>query len=50
MNAQPFISENYQKYISLLVKKGLWKINSISEYNYMNELKRPGKLIIGIKK
>ena len=50
MNAQPFISENYQKYISLFVKKGLWKINSISEYNYMNELKRPGKLIIAIKK
>ena len=50
MNAQPFTSKNYHEYITCLDKQGLWKIISISEHNYMNKLKRPGKLIIAIKK
>ncbi len=50
MNSQPFFSENYEEYLSLLVKKGFWKIYSISAHNYMTELKRPGKLIIAIKR
>ena len=49
MNSEPFNSQNYQEYISKLEKQSLWSVKSIDEYNYMNKLDRPGKLIIAIK-
>jgi len=49
MNAEPFNSQNYQKYISKLEIKSLWTVNSIKNYNYMSKLDRPGKLIIATK-
>jgi len=49
MNSEPFISENYQKYILELEKQKLFSIKSIDDRNYMSKLERPGKLIIAIK-
>ena len=49
MNLEPFISENYQKYILELEKQKLFAIKSIDDRNYMSKLERPGKLIIAIK-
>ena len=49
MNAEPFKSQNYQKYISKLETQSLWSVNSIDDYNYMSKLDRPGKLIIATK-
>ena len=49
MNSEPFISENYQKYILELEKQKLFSIKSIDDHNYMSKLERPGKLIIAIK-
>jgi len=49
MNSEPFNSQNYQEYISKLEKQSLWSVKSIDEYNYMNKLNRPGKLIIAVK-
>lgn len=49
MNSEPFVSKNYQKHISKLEKENLWTIKSIDEYNYMNKLDRPGKLIIATR-
>jgi len=49
MNSEPFISENYQKYILELEKQKLFAIKSIDDRNYMSKLERPGKLIIAIK-
>lgn len=49
MNSEPFISENYQKYILELEKQKLFSIKSIEEHNYMSKLERPGKLIIAVK-
>ena len=49
MNAEPFKSQNYQKYIFTLEIQSLWSVNSIDDYNYMSKLDRPGKLIIATK-
>ena len=49
MNSEPFNSQNYQEYIVKLEKQSLWSVKSIDEYNYMNKLDRPGKLIIATK-
>ena len=49
MNSEPFNSKNYQEYILKLEKQSLWSVKSIDEYNYMNKLNRPGKLIIAVK-
>ena len=49
MNSEPFISENYQKYILELEKQKLFSIKSIEDHNYMNKLERPGKLIVAVK-
>ena len=49
MNAEPFKSQNYQKYIFTLETQSLWSVNSIDDYNYMSKLDRPGKLIIATK-
>ena len=49
MNSEPFNSQNYQEYILKLEKQSLWSVKSIDEYNYMNKLDRPGKLIIATK-
>lgn len=49
MNSEPFNSQNYQEYISKLEKQSLWSVKSIDEYNYMDKLDRPGKLIIAMK-
>jgi len=49
MNSEPFNSQNYQEYISKLEKQSLWLVKSIDEYNYMDKLDRPGKLIIATK-
>ena len=49
MNSEPFIFENYQRYILELEKQKLFSIKSIDDHNYMSKLERPGKLIIAIK-
>lgn len=49
MNSEPFISENYQRYILELEKQKLFSIKSIDDHNYMSKLERPGKLITAIK-
>ena len=49
MNSEPFNSQNYQEYITKLEEQSLWSVKSIEEYNYMDKLDRPGKLIIAIK-
>ena len=47
MNAEPYVSEGYQAFIDGLEAQGLWKIDEIQDHNYMSELSRPGKLIVG---
>jgi predicted TPR repeat methyltransferase len=49
MNSEPFGSQNYQEYILKLEKQSLWSVKSIDEYNYMDKLDRPGKLIIATR-
>ena len=46
MNAEPFILEDYNKYIENLVSLTLWKSLAIEDHNYMSKIERPGKLII----
>lgn len=47
MNAEPFHSQNYEATIEHLSLDGLWRVEAIEDHNYMSELERPGKLIVG---
>ena len=47
MNAEPFNAQNYEATIERLSLDGLWKVEAIEDHNYMSELERPGKLIVG---
>ena len=47
MNAEPFNAQNYKATIERLSLDGLWKVEAIEDHNYMSELERPGKLIVG---
>ena len=47
MNAEPFHAQNYEATIERLSLDGLWRIEAIEDHNYMSELERPGKLIVG---
>ena len=47
MNAEPFHAPNYEATIERLSLDGLWKVEAIEDHNYMSELVRPGKLIVG---
>ena len=47
MNAEPFHAQNYEATIEHLSLDGLWRVEAIEDHNYMSELERPGKLIVG---
>jgi len=47
MNAEPFHAQNYESTIERLSLDGLWRVEAIEDHNYMSELERPGKLIVG---
>ena len=47
MNAEPFHAQNYEATIERLSLDGLWRVEAIEDHNYMSELERPGKLIVG---
>lgn len=47
MNAEPFHAQNYEATIKHLSLDGLWRVEAIEDHNYMSELERPGKLIVG---
>ena len=47
MNAEPFNAQNYEATIERLSLDGLWRVEAIEDHNYMSELERPGKLIVG---
>ena len=47
MNAEPFHAQNYESTIKQLILDGVWKVETIEDHNYMSELERPGKLIVG---
>ena len=47
MNAEPFHAQNYEATIERLSMDGVWKVKRIEDHNYMSELERPGKLIVG---
>ena len=46
MNALPYIDENYPKTFDRFSDQNLWRVQSDVDVNYMDELHRPGKLIV----
>ena len=46
MNAEPFIFEDYKKYIENLVSYKAVEVITIEDHNYMSKIERPGKLMI----
>ena len=45
MNAEPFAEQDYMATIHAMEADGLWRVETISDHNYMDALDRPGKLI-----
>ena len=46
MNAEPFMLEDYNKFIEILVSGNVVEVIAIEDHNYMSKIERPGKLII----
>ena len=46
MNAEPFVLQDYNKYIEKLVSLNIVEVIAIDDHNYMSKIDRPGKLII----
>ncbi len=46
MNAEPYVDENYARYITEMEQNNIWLVDRIEDHNYMSALERPGKLII----
>jgi len=46
MNAEPFADQDYMATIRSMEADGLWKVEAITDHNYMDALDRPGKLIL----
>ena len=46
MNAEPFVLQDYNKYIEKLVSLNIVEVIAIDDHNYMSKIHRPGKLII----
>ncbi len=46
MNAEPFMLEDYNKYIENLVSFNVVDVIAIEDHNYMSKIERPGKLLI----
>jgi hypothetical protein len=46
MNAMPYEDENFANFYNKFSEEGLWQILSNTTVNYMDELERPGRLIV----
>ena len=46
LNARPFLHEDYPRTMQEYVQAGLWEIERVETSNYMDELDRPGRLIV----